>query len=181
MSKCNTNIPAWISIKALQLVSYKWNTTAWQLPHPKPFIQPFAITKQWWSNANLDSESSFHHFLFYRKASWSLQVLSNQPTSVTVFSRSTPSTSSSARAGGTRGSSSTDQCKFYPWTTCSPVRSGLPTPSSTTGRSRWPTTWRRLTSCCDWLTMARSSTPWGETLRADGFSGHWVCLSTLSC
>lgn len=98
-----------------------------------------------------------------------------------MFFRSTPSTSSSARAGGTSGSSSTDQCKFYPWTTCSPVRFGLPTPSSTTGRSPWPTTWPHLTSCCDWLTTARSSTPWGETLGADGFSHHWVFLSAFSC
>lgn len=92
--------------------------------------------------------------------------------------RSTPSTFSSARAGGTSGWSSTDPCRFYLWTTCWPVRSGLPTPSSTTGRSPWPTTWRRLTSCCAWLTTARCSTPWGEPLGGAGGDGFWAFLST---
>lgn len=88
--------------------------------------------------------------------------LTNQSQSPCPF-RSTPSTSSSVRAGGTKGSSSTDPCRFCPWTTCWPVRSGLLTPSSTTGRSLWPTTWRHLTNCCVWLTTAHSSTRWGKT------------------
>lgn len=78
-------------------------------------------------------------------------------------SRSTPSTSSSVRAGGTKGWSLTDPCRFCPWTTCWPVRSGLLTPSSTTGRNLWPTTWRHLTNYCVWWTTARSSTRWGKT------------------
>lgn len=95
---------------------------------------------------------------------WKKVNLTNQSWSPCPF-RSTPSTSSSVRAGGTKGWSSTDPCRFCPWTTCWPVRSGLLTPSSTTGRSLWPTTWRHLTNCCAWLTTARSSTRWGKT--------HW--------
>lgn len=78
--------------------------------------------------------------------------------------RSTPSTSSSVRAGETRGWSLTDPCRSYPSTTSWPAKSGLPTPFSTTGRSRWPTTWRLPTSCCVLSTTARFSTQWGEFL-----------------
>lgn len=76
--------------------------------------------------------------------------------------RSTPLTSSSVRAGETRGWSLMDPCRFYPWTTSWPVRSGLPTPFSTTGRSLLLTTWRLQTNCCVWSTMAHFCIQWGE-------------------
>lgn len=52
--------------------------------------------------------------------------------------------------------------KYFPWTTCWPVRSGLLIPSSTTGRNLLPITWQHPTSCCAWWTMAPSCTPWGK-------------------
>lgn len=81
-----------------------------------------------------------------------------------VFLRSTPSTSSSVRAGETRGWSLMDPCRFYPWTTSWPARSGLLTPFSTTGRSLSPTTWPPRTNCCAWSTTAHSCTQWGEAV-----------------
>jgi len=76
--------------------------------------------------------------------------------------RNTLWTSSSVRAGRTSGWSFTDRWTSCLSTTWWPVRSGPPTPSSTTGRNLWPTTWPCPTSCWGSWRTERCSTPWGS-------------------
>lgn len=102
-----------------------------------------------------------------KKSRWSVNGRRQRSLTLSfacVSLRSTPSTSSSVRAGETRGWSLTDPCRFYPWTTCWLARSGRLTLFSTTGRSLSPTTWPPPTNCCAWSTTAHSCTQWGEAV-----------------
>lgn len=71
--------------------------------------------------------------------------------------------------------------KYFPSTTCWPVRSGLLIPSSTMGRSLSPITWQHPTSCCVWWTMAPSCTPWGKFVSAGSGSSRslYTCKARM--